>query len=339
MKRAPFLVLFTLICLALTPCNVWPASRAGVVTMSFDLSSQEAGKDTRLWIPYPVSDSDQLIGDIKVSGNFISSAVYTDRVNGNPILYAYWDGKNVDRQLVLSVAVERLEVVHKGIPVKENRWDRANYKAYLGPTRQGPTDGDVKKLADKITKGKTTTVAKARAIYDWICDNMARDPNVRGCGQGNVCALLVEPKGKCTDISSVFVALCRAADVPAREVFGIRLGKKTEEDITGYQHCWAEFFVPGHGWVPADPADVLKARLVENLEPKDPKLAAYRVYFWGGIDPYRIKLSTGRDIELNPPQAGEPLNNFGYPFAQVGGTTVDWYAPDSFKYKMSFKEK
>ena len=110
---------------------------------------------------------------------------------------------------------------------------------------------------------------KARAIYDWTCENTYRDPDTRGCGKGDVCALLKKPGGKCTDISSVFVALARAAGVPAREIFGIRLGKKAEEDITGWQHCWAEFYLPGYGWVPADPADVRKAMLVEKLKPED----------------------------------------------------------------------
>ena len=56
----------------------------------------------------------------------------------------------------------------------------------------------------------------------------------------------------------MFVALCRAAGVPAREIFGIRMGKKPVVDITKWEHCWAEFYLPGYGWVPVDPADVRK---------------------------------------------------------------------------------
>ena len=168
---------------------------------------------------------------------------------------------------------------------------------------------------------------------------MYRDPNTTGCGLGDVCELLRKPGGKCTDISSVFIALCRASGVPAREVFSIRLGKKAEEDITAYQHCWAEFFVPGFGWVTADPADVRKAMLVEKLELGDPKAREYREYFWGGIDAYRVVLSKGRDLKLNPPQAGALLNTFGYPYAEVGGKPVDFYDPKTFTYRYTFKEK
>ncbi len=328
-----------LLSLASAPMGAMAATRSGVVTMEFDLSAQEAGKEVRLWIPYPVSDADQLIRDIKVSGDFSESAVYTDRENQTPILFARWDGAAKTRKMTLSFHAERLEVVRRDFPARESCWDVTFFKPYLSATRLGPIDGEVRKLALRITRGKRTVLAKAKAIYDWTCANMYRDPNTRGCGTGDVCALLQKPGGKCTDISSVYIALCRAAGVPAREIFGLRLGKKPEEDITAYQHCWAEFYMPGYGWVPVDPADVRKAILTENLKLEDPKAQEYKAYFWGGIDAIRIKLAVGRDVLLNPPQYGEPLNTFGYPFAQVGERTIDWLDPAAFKYKFTFKEK
>lgn len=336
MKKWFFVLLF--LCLAVAARDASANVRSGKVSMDFDLSAQEAGKEVRLWIPYPVSNSDQLITDIKVFGDYSESAVYTDRENGTPILFARWDKDAKSRKMTLAFSAKRREVTRKDFPRSEPCWDASAFKPYLGATRLGPIDGEVKALAMKITAGQKTVLAKAKAIYDWTCSNMYRDPNTRGCGTGDVCALLKKPGGKCTDISSVYIALCRAAGVPAREVFGLRLGKKAEEDITGYQHCWAEFYLPGYGWVPADPADVRKAMLVENLKEADPKTAQYKSYFWGGIDPYRIELSTGRDVTLNPPQAGDPLNTFGYPFAQVGERTVDWLEPAAFKYKFTYKE-
>ena len=61
-------------------------------------------------------------------------------------------------------------------------------------------------------------------------------------------------------------------------------------------------------------------------------------YYWGGIDPYRVKLAMGRDIVLNPPQAGAPLNTFGYPYAEVGGKTIDWLDPKKFTYRITYRE-
>jgi len=336
MKRLLLSMIALSLCLA--PA-AWAKSRSGVVTVEVDLSKQEAGKEAKLWIPYAVSDKHQSVTEVKVSGDFTSSAVYTEQVNGTPILFAGWDKGATSRKLSYTFSVERKEVQMRGLSAKEPAWNKADYQEFLQPTSIGPIDGEVKKLADSIVKGKHTVHEKAKAIYDWACDNMYRDPDTRGCGKGDVCELLKKPGGKCTDISSVYVALARAAGVPAREVFGLRMGIKPEEDVTGWQHCWVEFFLPGTGWVPVDPADVRKAMLVEKLELKDAKTREYRDYFWGGIDPYRIQVASGRDLVLNPPQSGAPLNTFGYPYAEIGGEVIDWYAPKSFAYRILFKEK
>jgi transglutaminase-like putative cysteine protease len=317
---------------------VWGQNRSGVVTVVVDLSAQEKGKDARLWLPYPVSDADQSITAVKVSGDFSESAVYTNRATGTPLLYAEWPKNAVSRKLTLVFNVDRQEVTYRDLPTRETSWDPADYRKFLEPTSLGPIDGEVRKLAEKIVGGKKGNLEKAKAIYDWTCENMYRDPDTKGCGTGDVCALLRKPGGKCTDISSVYVALCRAAGVPAREIFGIRLGKKPTEDVTTWQHCWAEFFLPGTGWVPADPADVRKAMLVEKLKPEDVRTKELRSYFWGGIDPYRVKLAVGRDLILNPPQAGPPLNTFGYPYAEIGGKPLDFYDPKAFNYTITYRE-
>ena len=336
MKRLLLSMVALSLCLA--PA-AWAKSRSGVVTVEVDLSKQEAGKEAKLWIPYAVTDKHQTVTDVKVTGDYSSSAVYTEKVNGTPVLFASWDKDAKSRQLTYSFAVEREEVLVRDLSAKEPAWNKADYQEFLKSTSIGPIDGEVKKLADSIVKGKRTVLEKAKAIYDWTCDNMYRDPATKGCGKGDVCELLKKPGGKCTDISSVYIALARAAGVPAREVFGVRLGKKAEEDVTTWQHCWVEFFLPGTGWVPVDPADVRKAMLVEKLELKDAKSREYRDYFWGGIDPYRIKVASGRDLVLNPPQSGAPLNTFGYPYAEVGSQVIDWYEPKGFGYRILFKEK
>jgi len=314
-------------------------THSGVITVDVDLSAQAQGQTARLWIPYPVSDRDQLICDIQTSGDYSAIGVYTDRAYGTPILYAEWPKDAKKRKLQFSFKVERREVHHRDFPAQEPIWNPSDYAEYLKPTSLGPTGGEVKKLSNAITKGKSTVLEKAKAIYDWTCENMYRDPKTVGCGKGDVCQLLQKPGGKCTDISSVFIALARAAGVPAREVFSVRLGQKPQQDVTTWQHCWAEFFLPGYGWVPVDPADVRKKMLVEKLDIKDAKTNAYCDYFWGGIDPYRVVIAHGRDVELNPPQKGGPLNTFGYPYAEVGGHPIDFYDPAAFVYRISYHEK
>lgn len=332
--KKQFAILLTTILLAVAP-QAWAKTAAGIVEMNFDLSDQAQDKKVELWIPYPTSSTAQEITDIRINGDFAQSAVYTDKKFQTPMLYAQWPADAESRTLSLSFKAVRQEVVRRDFPKKETAWDPADYGKWLGPTSLGPIDGPVKKLADNIVKDKKTVLARAKAIYDWICENMYRDPKTVGCGPGDVCALLQKPGGKCTDIHSVFVALCRAAGIPAREIFGIRLGKKDVQEITKWQHCWAEFFLPGYGWVPVDPADVRKLMLKKNLKLEDPTTNELRTYFWGAWDAYRVELARGRDLILNPPQKGALINTFGYPYAEVGGEPLDFYDPASFKYSFT----
>jgi len=333
------LMVTAVVVLFLQPTGVKAGNEAsGTIIMEFDLSEHSTDEEAQLWVPYPFSDRDQVISNIHVSGDFVDSAVYSDQKYSTPILYARWDKGAASRKLTLSFHVVRQEVIRRAFPEKEAAWDPADYKMYLTGTSLGPIDGQVKILADQITMGKTTILAKAKAIYDWTCENMFRDPVTAGCGSGDVCSLLLRPGGKCTDIHSVFVSLSRAAGVPAREVFGLRLGKKAEQDISKWQHCWAEFYLPGYDWVAVDPADVRKMMLKHKLEIGDARTKEYRDYFWGGWDQYRVKLAVGRDLKLNPPQHGAPLNTFGYPYAQIGATTLDWLDPEAFKYTLTYHQ-
>jgi len=338
-KKVFAIMAVALFSMAVSAGAVFAKSHSGIITVTVDLSGHGAKDDAEVWLPYPVSDPDQNISDVQISGDYAASAVYADSTYSTPMLYARWLKGSATRKLVFSFKADRKEVIRRDFPQKEAAWNPADYVIYLAPSKFAPLDGDVSLLAAKITVGKKTVLDKAKAIYDWTCENTYRDPKTRGCGTGDVCALLKNPGGKCADIHSVFVALARAAGVPAREVFGIRMGKKEREDVTTWQHCWAEFYLPGYGWVPVDAADVRKAMLTENLKLSDARTAELRAYFWGGIDPYRVKLSGGRDLTLNPPQQGETVNYLMYPFAQVGGKTVDWLDPATFKYSIIYTAK
>ncbi len=336
MKRIFRAGLIGLLCLIALPALA--STQTGKVTMEFDLSAQATGQEVKLWLPYPVSSQQQLIDQISWQGDFTDAAVYTDRDNGNPMLFARWADKATARKLTLSFNAVRTEQSNKDLQDSTAPIDLATFAPYLAATSMGPIDGPVKAQADEITAGKHTILAKARAIYDWTVDNSFRDPKTRGCGLGDVSQLLGRPAGKCADISSLYVALARSAGVPAREILGLRLGKEDGTDITNWQHCWAEFYLPRTGWVAVDPADVRKAMLKQMLELGDPKIAKLREYYFGNIDPYRIRLSEGRDLTLNPPQKGQAINYLMYPFAQVGGQTIDWLEPETFKYRITFNK-
>jgi transglutaminase-like putative cysteine protease len=307
------------------------------INITASVESFTDAKNVRVWVPYPKSYDFQAITDVRVDGNYTKQDIYKDE-EGNKILYAEWQSPKAKPSLSFTFKIARKEIKRKDFPSEEAVSIPADIKEkYLAPTGLVVTDGEPRKLALQITEGKTSVFSKAEAIYDYVVENYQRDDNVKGCGKGDVCELLATKQGKCADIHSVFVSLARSAGVPAREVFGTRTKTEPEADITGAYHCHAEFYMPGYGWIPVDPSDVLKKTLKENLSLDDPKIKEARNYFFGAQNETYVSLSSGREVTLNPAQNAGKLNYFMYPYCEVDGKALDYLAQEDFKYTVTYK--
>ncbi len=313
------------------------SERAGTVTFAIELQAPKQAKIVKLWFPYPASGPLQAIENLKFRGNYSSFSLAREPVSGALYLYTEWVGPMRNRTLSVTFharAQERraaaLAESRDPVPPEVRRYLEADFFVPV-------SDPKVASLAREITAGKTGILARARAVYDWVVDNTRRDPDVPGCGLGIIEATLASRSGKCADISSVFVALARAAGVPAREVFGLRLGTRPREDISNGHHCWAEFYLPGTGWVPVDPADVQRVMLAKSLSPAAAK--PYRDYYFGAVDEYRIVLERGgRGLTFSEGNA-EKVNYFMYPYAEADGSPLDYCRPKSFSYAIRFEER
>ena len=227
----------------------------------------------------------------------------------------------------------------------------AERKLNTAGTELIPVDGIVKETSDKITAGKATEIDKVHAIYEWIVENTFRDAKVRGCGIGDIAAMLKTGNlgGKCADLNALFVGLVRAAGIPARDVYGIRVAPSQfgfkalgagSEIITKAQHCRAEVFLAGYGWVATDPADVRKVVLEEpptNLAIDDPKVAAARKTLFGAWEGNWLAYNFAHDVAL-PGSNGPKLAFLMYPQAETGNTRLDCLDADNFKYTIKSKE-
>ena len=229
--------------------------------------------------------------------------------------------------------------------------DSADLRYCLRPTTLLPTNGIVKKNADEITSGAHTDIEKARAIYDWIVDNTFRDPKTRGCGVGDIRFMLESRDlgGKCADLNALFVGLARASGLPAREVYGIRVGKSElgykslgtlSANVTKAQHCRAEVHLTGYGWVPVDPADVRKVVLEEppgNRALGDEMVKRARVRLFGSWEMNWIAYNFAQDVAL-PGSSGAPIGFLMYPQAETADGRLDSLDSDNFKYEITSKE-
>ena len=312
-----------------------PKLKQGRVTFNFTIRTNETAEIVRLWIPYPVSNTYQFIDEYSIDGNYNYSGIFSEPKYNLMILYAEWENPKSYPNLNFSFNIIRNEKIRKNFYI-ENEKIPIDVEKYLEPTALGPTDGIVKEIADEVTNGKNSILEKAISIYDYLIEYGERDANLTFCGDGDVCQLLKDLRGKCADFSSVFVALSRSVGVPSREIFGTRISKNG--DITGNYHCHAEFYLPEFGWIPVDPSDVAKLMLKENLVLDDKKVIEAREYYFGNQSETYLDLSTGRDIILNPEQSGEPLNYFMYPYAEIDDTTLDFISQEYLRYKVTFNE-
>lgn len=335
MKKYLMVLTTTVLVMAIMAHALAADSVKGEVTLTITVADDTG--NSKAWIPYPVTNEYQHIEDMNVTGNYGESAVYSIPGNEGLALYVDWSGQSGKHSVTMkfkATSTRRYvtELKDSGKPIP------AEIMKYLEANKFIVTNGEVAKIAREITRGKKSILSKARAVYDWTVENTYRDPGVKGCGLGIVAQVITKRGGKCADISSVFVAVARAAGVPAREVFGLRLGSKPKQDMTGGYHCWAEFYLPESGWVPVDPADVRKKMLIENLALTDKKAKEYIEYFWGGVDAYRIALTKNeRDIAFSPAQSDGKLNYFMYPYIETNGKGKDFLDPEDTGYRVTFK--
>ncbi len=229
--------------------------------------------------------------------------------------------------------------------------DKAELEYFLQPTTLLPTDGIVKKQAAEITRGVDTDVARARAIYEWIVDNTFRNPKTRGCGVGDIRFMLESEDlgGKCADLNALYVGLARAAGLPARDVYGIRVAKSdlgykslgaSSENVTKAQHCRAEVYLDGYGWVPVDPADVRKVVLEEppgNRALDDEMVKRARARLFGSWEMNWIAYNFGHDVAL-PGSKGAPVGFLLYPQAESNDGRPDCLDFENFKYEITARE-
>jgi transglutaminase-like putative cysteine protease len=122
----------------------------------------------------------------------------------------------------------------------------SDLQKYLAATANCQVNNaQIKALAASITSGKTTTYAKAAAIFNWVRNNLGYS-FYYNTKYGAVGALNART-GNCVDTAHLIVALERAAGIPARYVHG------TARFPSGsvYGHVWAQVWVNGK-WYTAD---------------------------------------------------------------------------------------
>jgi transglutaminase-like putative cysteine protease len=308
---------------------------------------------TRIWLPAPLTGTTPFQRTLtnKYTAEGGAAKLIGSNADALGIVAAKFPAGVKPTLTLRSRVATKSVAVDLSAPVKAPKADRAELEHYLRPTKLLPTDGIVKDTAAKITSGATTDLEKARAIYEWIVENTFRNTNTRGCVVGDIRFMLESGDlgGKCADLNALYVGLARAAGLPARDAYGIRIAKSElgykslgapSENVTKLQHCRAEVYVNAYGWVPVDPADVRKVVLEEppgNRSLDDDMVKKARARLFGSWEMNWMAYNFAHDVTL-PGSTGAAIGFLMYPQAETGDGRVDCLDADNFKYEIISKE-
>jgi transglutaminase-like putative cysteine protease len=362
MDRRSFLAASAVLPLASSlPASAWAQDRSFAPRpgqwRTFEIVTRleiaDAGGGTQAWVPVPAVDAGwQQSLDSTWTGNAAEAALRTDPVYGARMVQARFAA---DEKSPVIEVTSRVRTQSRSLDWAARRAasaDAATLALYTRATDLMPTDGIVRETAQKATAGKTTDVDRVRALYDWVVANTYREPKVRGCGVGDIKAMLETGNmgGKCGDINALFVGLCRASGIPARDVYGIRVAKSAfgyrelgagGPDISKAQHCRAEVWLANYGWVAMDPADVGKVLRLETpdwlKDTAHPVAAPVNSALFGGWEGNWMAYNVAHDVAL-PGSRGPRVAFLMYPQAETRGERVDSLDPETFKYRITARE-
>ena len=310
-------------------------------TIALDKVSGKA----RIWLPlaqYKDTLWERSLGH-SWQGNFESAGIYRDPVADMEVFYADWSENvaNPQLQIVSQIATQdrHFDITRRGAVAERTEVLRRS----LHSTDSVPIDGIVRQTAERAIGRIKDPVAQGKAIYEWVVENCSFDPQPRDGGNVNIARLLESGNlsGRSADIALLFVGLCRAMGIPARPVFGLRMDSSrlfgslgASGNLATAQHCRAEFYTPGYGWIPVDPADVRRAIREEHLNSGDPKLTVLKKLLFGFWEMNWISFNAAQDVSLRG-SSGKTLPFLVYPQLETADGQFDSRDSSRLSYQVN----
>jgi len=124
-------------------------------------------------------------------------------------------------------------------------------KAYTADgSRYRITEPLIIDTARKIVGEEKNPYWMARKICKWVQDHVEYE---RVGGWDIAETLIKRGTGSCSEYAFLYIALCRAAGLPARYEGSIAV-RGDDASIDDVFHRWCEVYIPRYGWIPVDPS-------------------------------------------------------------------------------------
>lgn len=300
-------------------------------THAFTVTVPEGAQRMQLWLARPQADDphqEVVSFDVdspwsagEATDNWGNTFVYFDVANPEPGEHAVVETFRVKRR---EVRVNTNDADTRPL----NDAERSEHAALTKTGKFVVIDDRAREIAAEVVGDEKNPMKQARLVYDWVLNNLqywVKDQdNLKSSGTGSSTYAIEQCTGNCTDIHAAFAAVARAAGLPCRAVYGSFFKKPLDGvDKDQSYHCWIEFFAPGIGWVPLDVAladlytddfdlsalsDDQRSVFVHTTADGNPADNPEMIeYLFGNLDARRVVWHRGRDLQLDPPQAGDPL--------------------------------
>jgi transglutaminase-like putative cysteine protease len=277
----------------------------------YETTLPEIKHEAKVWIPIAQSDKfqDIMIKSMQIYGE---DEMLKESEYGNKILYLKLNQEHSKKKVKITYEVNRIE---KSAYSEKN----PDFTKYLNENVLMPVGtARFREIVAEATAGmeNDNKLIQARAIYDFIIDNMRYAKNVK-YGTGDAVYACDSKTGNCTEFHSLFISLARTANIPARFAIGAGIPSDRDEGgINGY-HCWAEFYADGKWW----PVDISEGN----------KYTALATYYFGRHPANRIEFTKGRDFRFEPSPQSSPIKFMAYPIFEVDGKSQVSNAKFSFQ--------
>ena len=197
-------------------------------------------------LPRPKSIVDDGAYLQKVDGLTVSPP-YTELTDNGTYETMVWEGEDLEGTFTLTMTIEVTQRIHVWDLDEDSVLDRDEVPQYYQDNYLGDqwkiivNDPAIQALREDIVGNETNVFLIARAIYEWIDDNV--DYYIWTGTDGPLSSLQTyeELKGDCDDQSILFCALARSAGVPAWLQLGAVYSPGNGE-IGG--HAWVQMFMP-----------------------------------------------------------------------------------------------
>ncbi len=175
-------------------------------------------------------------------------------------MYIYYDLSGFGAKEKFKVITKRecaVSAYTELIPTRSATVINAENQMFLYPKERIESDEpELIAKAKELTEGITTDYKKAEAIFAYVNVNMSYDTSSAYANKGALSAL-ESMKGVCEEFATLFVAMCRAVDIPSRVIEGYKIqDEKSGDEVIGTKlvdHVWGEIYLEEFGWVPVEP--------------------------------------------------------------------------------------